>query len=153
MTATLQVKKDRPNYYILIRYKDELTGKERQKWITTDISVKGNNKRKAETRLKEVLIEFLREQTDFSKNGLFIDFMREWLENLKPSVEETTHERYVLIFKKYIIPFFEPKRLKVKEITPVHIQQYINFALQKVSANTVHKHLANISRCLNSAVR
>ena len=48
MTATIQTKKGRPNYYVLIRYQDEMTGNERQKWVTTDISVKGNNKRKVE---------------------------------------------------------------------------------------------------------
>ena len=37
MTATLQIKKDRPNYYILIRYKDGLTEKERQKWIIANV--------------------------------------------------------------------------------------------------------------------
>lgn len=56
MTATLQIKKNRPNYFVLIRYRDEVTGKERQKWVTTDIPIKGNNKRKAEKRKDEIRV-------------------------------------------------------------------------------------------------
>jgi hypothetical protein len=37
--------KNRPNYYVVLRYQDNKTGKERQKWVTTDISVKGSNKK------------------------------------------------------------------------------------------------------------
>jgi len=55
MTATVQTKKGRPNYYILIRYVDDSSGKDRQKWLTTDIPTKGNNKRKAEAKRVEVL--------------------------------------------------------------------------------------------------
>ena len=39
-------------------------GEERQKWVTTDIPVKGNNKRKADARLKEVLAEYTSQKTD-----------------------------------------------------------------------------------------
>jgi len=55
MTATLRTKKDRPNYYICIRFQNSETGKNSEKWVATDIQVKGNNKRRAEQRLKEVI--------------------------------------------------------------------------------------------------
>jgi len=153
MTATVQIKKNRPNYYILIRYRDETTGKERQKWITTDISVKGNNKRKAEEKRKEVLFELESQKTDLSKDVLFIDFYREWLENLRHSIAATTYDGYSLILKSHILPFFEPKKLKVNDLTPAHIQQYVNLKMKSISPNTIIKHLRNISKCLDSAVR
>ncbi|MDR1739374.1 MAG: phage integrase SAM-like domain-containing protein, partial [Bacteroidales bacterium] len=153
MTATVQTKKYRPNYYILVRYQDEKTGKERQKWVTTDIPVKGNNKRKAEERREEVLAEYKRQRVDLSKDALFTVFMEQWLENLKFSIAPTTYDAYSLTLKAHINPYFESMRLKVKEITPSHIQNYISFKLEKVSPNTVRKHLANISKCLDSAVR
>ena len=99
------------------------------------------------------MVEFIREQTDLSKNDLFVDFMREWLENLRPSIEENTYESYLFTFNKHIKPFFEPKKIKTKDITPTHIQQYIRHKTQNVSANTVRKHLVNISKCLDSAVK
>ena len=42
MTGTVQSKKDRPNYYIVLDYVDA-DGKRKRPWITTDIPVKGNN--------------------------------------------------------------------------------------------------------------
>ena len=153
MTATVQTKKNRPNYYIVMRYQDESTNKERQKWITTDIPVKGDNKRRAEQRRKEILAEYEVEKIDLSKDVLFTVFIKEWLEFLKPSIELVTYDGYKLIIYNQIIPFFEPKKLKVRDLTPLHIQEYVNTKLKKVSPNTVRKHLWNLSKCLDSAVK
>ena len=155
MTATLQIKKDRPNYYVLIRYRDEATGKERQKWVTTDIPVKGNNKRKAEKKREEIITHFMRDKVDLSKDAYFTEFIKVWLETLKSSknIAPTTYDAYTMTLVVHILPFFEPLRLRVKEVEPRHIQQYINLKLEKLSPNTVKKHLANISSCLESAVR
>ena len=153
MTATLQIKKDRPNYYVLIRYQDEATGKERQKWVTTDISVKGNNKRKAEARLREVLAEYEVQKIDLSKDVFFTEFIKHWLENHRHSIAETTYDSYSIALKTHIIPFFEPKKIRVRDLTPMHIQQYINFKMKFISPNTIIKQLRNISKCLDSAVR
>jgi len=120
MTATIRVKKGRPNYYIVIRYYDEIGGKERQKWETTDIPVKGNNKRIAEDKRREVLAEYERVKegnVDVGKDILFTVFIPQWLEQLKPSIEAVTYDTYRLIIDKQIIPFFEPKKLKLKDIT------------------------------------
>jgi len=153
MTATVQTKKNRPNYYIVVRYQDETTNKERQKWITTNISVKGDNKRRAEQKRKEVLAEYEQNKIDLSKDVLFTVFIKEWLEYLKPSIELVTYDGYKLIIYNQIIPFFEPKKLKVRNLTPLHIQEYINFKLKKISPNSVRKHLWNLSKCLDSAVK
>jgi len=153
MTATLQIKKDRPNYYVLIRYQDQTTGKERQKWVTTDISVKGSNKRKAEARLREVLAEYESLKVDLSKDIEFIVFLKEWLENVKPSIEITTFEAYRQVVYNQLIPFYEPKKLKLRDVTSLHIQKYVNFKLKSASANTVRKHLWNLSKCFDSAIK
>lgn len=153
MTATLQTKSGRPNYYVLIRYKDETTGNERQKWVSTDIPVKGNNKRKADEKLKQVIAEYEQQKIDLGKDVLFTEFMQNWLEGLKHSIAPTTFDGYNYVLNSHIIPFFKPKLLKVKDLTPAHIQQYVNHKMKTVSSNTVIKHLRNISKCLDSAVR
>ena len=84
---------------------------------------------------------------------MFTVFIKEWLENLKPSIEGVTYDTYRLIIYNQIIPFYEPKKLKLKDVTPRHIQQYINFKLKSVSPNTVRKHLWNLSKCFDSAVK
>lgn len=139
MTATIQTKKDRPNYFILLRYQNETTGKNIQKWITTDIPIEGNNKRKAEEKRKEILSELEQRNIDLSNDVLFADFMQIWLENLKHSIAPTTYDGYSLILKKHIIPYFAPKKIKVKDLTPAHLHQYINFAMKTVSPNTIIK--------------
>ena len=153
MTATLQIKKNRPNYYVVVRYQDEAAGKEHQKWITTDISVKGNNKRKAEQRKNEVLAEFEGQKIDLSKDTLFTEFMKDWLETMKHSIAITTYDAYRYTLYSGILPYFEPKKLKLTDLEPVHIQQFINFKMKSVSPNTVIKHIRNISKCLDSAVK
>ena len=153
MTATVQIKKDRPTYYILLRYKDEMTEKKIQKWISTDIPVKGNNKRKAEEKRKEILEELEKKNVDLSRDVLFTVFIKEWLENLKPSVEKVTYDTYRLIIHNQVIPYFEPKKLRVRDLTPLHIQKYVTFKLKTISSNTVIKHLWNLSKCLDSAVK
>jgi integrase len=155
MTATVNIKKDRPNYFILVRYKDEATGKERQRWITTDIPVKGNNKRKVEERRKEILAEYEEKgerNIDLSRDILFTVFIDEWLNNIKSSIAPTTFKSYEFVINTHIKPFFEPKKLKVKELTSLHIEQYKTVKLNTVSPNTVIKHLRNISGCLENAV-
>jgi len=114
MTATLHIKKNRPFYHVLIRYQDALTGKHRQKCVTTDIPVKGNNKRKAEQRKDEILAQHMQDKVDLSKNVNFIEFMQQWLDSLKHSIEGSTYEAYKLTLDRRITPFFEPKKLKLK---------------------------------------
>lgn len=156
MTATVHEKSNRPNYYILVRYRDEATGHKRQKWVTTDIPVRGNNKRKAEERRKEVLAEFERTgggTVNVGRDILFTVFILLWLEQLKPSIEAVTYDTYKMIICNQIIPFFESKKLKLMEVTSQHIQQYITFKLKSVSPNTVRKHLWNLSKCFNAAIK
>jgi len=163
MTATISTKKNRANYYILLRYQDEL-GKHYQKWITTDIPIKGNNKRKAEDRRKEILTEYDQPKIDLSKDVLFTDFMTQWLETLinSKSIVITTYEGYERVLNTHIIPYFQPLKIKVRDLTPAHIQQYVNDKMkpknadnkiEPLSPNTVIKHLRNIQKCLDSAIR
>jgi len=154
MTATISTKKDRANYYILLRYQDDL-GKHYQKWITTDIPTKGNNKRKAEDRRKEILTEYNQSKIDLSKDILFTDFMTQWLETLlsSKSIVITTYEGYERVLDTHIIPYFKPLKIKVRDLTPAHIQKYANDKMKILSPNTIIKHLRNISKCLDSAIR
>jgi len=150
----ITIKKGRPNYYIVLDYKDD-TGKRCRPTKDTGISVKGNNKRLAQTKLKEVLAEYNSNQIDLSKDVLFVDFMAQWLETRRETkaIAPTTYDGYKLIFDSHIKPYFEPLRLKVKDLTPAHMEKYVSVKTKKLSTNTVLKHLHNISPCLDKAVR
>jgi len=150
MTATLQIKKNRPNYFIVIRYYDD-NGKQQQKWVSTDIPTKGNNKREANNRLEEVLAEYKSRKVDLGKDVLFTVFLKEWLEIHKHSIASVTYDTYKLVFYNQIIPFFEKKRLYIQDVEPK--QQYVNFKLKTASPNTMRKHLWYMSKCFELAIR
>jgi len=153
MTGSITTKKGRPHYYIVLNYLDE-NGKRKRPTINTYIPIKGGNKRAAKEKLKEVLFEYEFQKLDFSrKDEMFVDFMKEWLDNLQFSIEPTTYDGYKLILERKVIPFFQPKRLKLKDVTPEHIQMFVRYHIESVSANTVRKYLTNISKCFDSAVR
>jgi len=152
MTGSIQTKKGRTNYFAVLNIYDDF-GKRKPKWIDTGITVKGNNKRKADAKLNEILVEYNTAKIDLSKDIVFTEFMTNWLENLKYSIAETTYDGYSLVLKAHILPFFESKKIKVRDLTPAHIQQYVNFKMKSLSPNTIIKHLRNISKCLDSAVR
>jgi len=149
------VKKGRPYYFIVLDYVDG-QGERKRPWIKTDILVKGNNKRRANARRDEVVAEYNSQKVDLSKDTLFVDFMTQWLEmsKLNLTIAASTYDGYKGVMNKHILPFFEPLKLRVRDVTPGHIQQYIKHTLSpKVSGNTVRNHLANLSKCLESAVK
>ena len=152
MTGIIQTKKDRPNYYAVLDYKDE-HGARKRPWINTDVPVKGNNKRKAQQKLQEILAKYAQDEISPSKDMLFLDFLDLWLETHKPSIAPTTYDTYQMIINRHIVPYFKAKKLKVTEVTPTILQQYVNQKRKQLSANSVRKHLANISTCLDTAVK
>lgn len=153
MTGSVQTKSNRKNYFAVLNIYDE-NGKRKLKWVDTGVPIKGNNKRKANVRLQEILSKYDESGINSTKDTNFTDFMRQWLEMSRLSISPTTHDAYKMTLDVHIIPYFEKKKLKVSDITPVAIQQYVSYKLKSgLSPNTVRKHLANISKCLDGAVK
>ena len=153
MTGFLTTKKGRKNYFVVLNVYDE-GGKRKPKWIDTGIAVEGNNKRKANEKLVEILAEYSKSGVDLTKDDDFVSFIQLWLETLRPNISPVTYEGYKYALKSHVLPYFEPKGLKVTQVTPAVVQKYVNHKLNAgLSANTVLKHLANISKCFDSAVR
>ena len=46
----------------------------------------------------------------------------------------------------HIMPYLEKKKLRVIDMTPACIQQYVSHKLKQFSPDTISKHLANISK-------
>ncbi len=123
MTASLRIKDNR--YYAVINYKEG--AKYKQKWISLHMPTK-NNKRKAEEKLLEIKAEF--EENYIAKiheDMPFVKFIEQWLEQKKPFIELSTWEGYEIYATKHIIPFFKPKKLSIKEVKPLHIQEYYSY--------------------------
>lgn len=150
MTGSLQIKCG--VYYAVLNFKDE-SGKRRQKWICTGLEIKGN-KRKAEMFLTKALTDHENMKSSYSSDILFTDYMFEWLESVKHSIEQNTYESYNDIIKRYIEPYFKKRKITLQKLEPRHIQEYYARQLENgLSANTVIKQHANIRKALQHALK
>lgn len=151
MTAHIYKKGD--YYHIMISYYDD-NHKRRQKSISTGLTVSGNNKRKVEQKKLEILKEW---QDKIVSGGdvLFSEYLKQWLEDTKHTVKESTYHSYRQTVLNVICPYFEGKKIKLYDLEPQHIQDFYNFKLNDcgVTANTIHHYHANISKALNYAVK
>lgn len=153
-------------YHMVLSYIDE-NGKRATPTKSTGLSVKGNKKR-AEAMLndwrksEEIALEKRKasgslKKPDPSKEILFTQFMLEWLEMMRNSVEVTTFAAYSMGIKSKINPYFDKRfpALTLSQLTPKHIQDYYTWEMNvnNVSANTViHRH-ANIRKALQYAFK
>jgi hypothetical protein len=93
---------------------------------------------------------YLLDQTNFEENQeeeeneiLFADFLLSWLKMMKNNLEATSYAAYSVMLKSRIVPYFKPKKIKLKELTPKQIQDYYDYELNEkgLSANTIiHRH-------------
>ncbi len=141
-------------FQIILSYKDD-EGKRKTKSISTGLEVKGN-KRKAESMLLEARRVFSPvEIKNQANNILFADFLLEWLEIIKNSVEITTYAGYSASIKNRITPYFRERGIKLTELKPKDIQDYYAYIMKVdgVGTNTViHRH-ANIRKALQYAMK
>lgn len=151
-TASLQTKNDK--YYIVVGYYDT-KHKRKQKWINTNLTVSGNNKRKAEQKRLEVLQEW-QEKTSLNDNDmLFSEYLKQWLEETKHTISPNTYYSYKQVVHNVICPYFADKKIKLFDLKPYHIQSFYTMKRErdKVTANTIHHYHANIHKALNYAVK
>ena len=144
VAGRLQEKKG--HYYIVLSFKDE-SGKNKTKWISTGLLIKGNKKR-AETLLLEARMNFVI-PTQLSEDDVsFAQFMKNWLEIVKPNIEQTTYSAYNTVIHNVICPYFENKGIMLRELQAKHIQNFYTHCLnvRGVSANTVIHYHANIRK-------
>lgn len=150
MTATLTTKGNK--YYVILSYKQD--DKRRQKWIGTDLTVDGNNKRKAEKKRIEILSEWEKKICNNSRDVLFSDFMLEWLETAKHNITPNTYHDYKLTISNSINPFFAERGITLLDLKPYHIQQFYNKKIDEgLTANTIYHFHANIHKALKYAVK
>lgn len=150
--ATISNKKDR--YYIIVSYYLQ-DGKRIQKWVKTELSVSGNNKRRIEQKRLEVLKEWQEKVLLDDNDMLFSDYLKQWLEETKHTVSKNTYYSYRQIVHNSICPYFVSHRIKLCELKPFHIQNFYLMKMEqdKVTANTIHHYHANIHKALKHAVK
>ena len=157
VTASLQIKRN--IYQVVLSYKD-INGERKQKWISTGISAKGNNKRLANAKLEEIkknykkyIPSLLTSNENDTSNEYFEIYMQNWLESYKHNIEENTYDSYYTVVNK-ITNYFSGKNIKLKDLKPKHIQDFYNSLYKKgLSPNTVLHYHANIRKALDIAMK
>lgn len=138
-------------YYVVLNYADT-QGKRKSKWISTGLPTKGNKKR-AEARLMEERKKFNPVPKIGQNDILFADYMEQWLEIIKPSIEVVTFASYSTMVKSTIAPYFRKKKITLSDLKPKDIQDFYTDQLKRVKANSVIHYHANIHKALKYAVK
>lgn len=138
------------NYYYA---KFRVDGK--QKMIATKIPVKGNNKRRAEQKMREIVAAYqgLNLECD---NALFTDFLNKWLKSIEGIIKLSTWETYDKTVNGKIKPYFEPKHYRFRDMKPETFTEYFVYLAQHGKSNGkgglgCYKTVKNIRGVLSSA--
>ncbi|MBR3780635.1 MAG: tyrosine-type recombinase/integrase family protein, partial [Clostridia bacterium] len=157
VTGNLQIKDGK--YYAVVNLRDE-TGKRKQKWVSTGLTVRGN-KKNAEQFLNQEL-----EKWNYH-NGVYYgisvaEYFEIWLTEIEKEVRPNTFRSYKGNMTNHIIPYFRNKKIQLQSIKPIDLENYY-FSLLKpesnlengaaLSATTIRHHHQNISKALADAVR
>ena len=117
--------KDNGKWVVRARVSDPRTGKTRQLSKTTGLSVAGNNKRRAEEMMKDIVAKWdhdINSGLVTSHDPKFSECVEKWLEAKEMQVRPNTLRSYALPAHSRIIP--QLGDLKVSEITRRHILNY-----------------------------
>ena len=121
MTGNIQVKDGK--YYLILNLHEN--GKRKQKWISTNLDVKGN-KRNTEKLLRETLAKYEAESGHPKSDLAFSEYVKVWLKYISKQVDIVTFQGYELLAKAHIIPYFEQNKTLLNKISREDIQRYIN---------------------------
>lgn len=153
ITASLQTKNN--IYQVVLNYKD-INGKRKQKWVSTGLSEKGNNKRLANQKMQEILADFkesISSPTLKTDDKLFTTYLKEWLLSVKNTIEENTYDSYKVIVNK-ICDYFGDKNILLNDLKPVEIQKFYTYLYSKeLTGNTVLHYHNVIRKALQTALK
>ena len=126
----------------------DINGISKQKSKFTNIKTKGANQR--ETRANKIKadrmlaqwLETLSLAESYGGDQDFITAIEEWLAEKKRTIRPDSYESYQCNYYKHIKPYFEPKKLRLEEITPRIIQRYVREKEESgQSRKSIRKHL------------
>lgn len=146
MTASLQTKDS--TVYVVLNWKQG--NKRKQKWVPTTLPIK-YGKRIGETTRLEVLEEWKPKLIVDYKNMPLGQYLLDWVERKRISVEESTYHEYKRMVSNTIAPYFDSMSITLQECNVNDIETFYAHKMQKDgnSANTISHYQA----CLYSAFK
>ena len=151
VSGTLSIKKG--YYYAVLSWVDA-NGNRHRKWVATGLAQKGN-KRRAEEALVHIRNTFEPPVVDreLTADMLFSEYLKQWLEVVKVRVKIATFCSYQDMVLNTIAPYFEKKKITLRDLEARHIQQFYTEKLKTVSANSVIHYHAVIYQSLKYAMK
>lgn len=153
MKGCLQEKSGK--YYAVL----SINGK--KKWINLQIPASKGNKRRAEQRMSELVLEYSNNNTMFMQNE-FSELALDWLHYIKAHVDTVTYQGYEQYVKKHIVPYFKPKKLYIQNMKISDIEDYYIFKSKAgrldgksggLSANSLRLHSVVLKMIFKYAVQ
>lgn len=122
--------------------------------VATKIPVKGNNKRRAEQKMREIVASYKGINLE-CENVTFTAFLDKWLKGIKGIIKPSTWESYDKTVSGKLKPYFEKKNYKFKDMKPETFTEYFVFLAQQGKSNgkggLSYKTVKNIRGVLSSA--
>lgn len=145
-------------YQMIVRIPD-INGNIRQKWKSTKIQVAGktqresrSNKQKAELMLAEWLDELSQEE-GYGADRDLLKSIEDWLAMKKSRLRPNTYDNYLLNYKTHIKPYFEKRNLRMGEVTPRVILQYVRAKEDAGQCRkSIRKHLVILNGVFKEAI-
>jgi integrase len=145
ITGSLQQKKGW--YYVVVPMHDA-NGKTKYKWHATHTQ----KKREATAEMRRILNELEQSQVVYSKERTFIDWLNHWMNEKALNITKNTDTSYRWTLTKYIVPYFEPLKLNLSEVTTQHLQDYYTSKQREgLSPRTIKKHSVILHGALKTA--
>ncbi len=134
-----------------------VNGKRKVKWISTGLPVKGN-KRRAEEMLTEAKLEYEQKQKAKREHKgvdiLVSDYIKRWLQIVKPTIARSTFESYENMFNARIDKHFRDLGVTLDDLEPQHIEElYQKIYAEGYTTNTVIHYHAVIRKALQAALK
>lgn len=154
-TVSLTTKKDK--YYAVVSYYED--GKRNVKWISLGLTTNASKKEVA-AQLQEIKEDYEGKYT-MSDEALFTKYLEGWVERRQGLVANSTWEGIYIYAHKHIIPYFEPMRLKLRDVLPSHIQDYYRYKYSSgrcdakeggLSVESIIKHKSLLMTAFDDAV-
>lgn len=155
--SRLYIKNNR--YYAVFFYRGK-DGKDKALWRALGLEAKPGNKRLAQDKMEEMKNKFCGILDVPGYEIAFVDYLRYWTSKREGEMEVNSFCSLKNEVTRKIIPFFEPKKLALSEVKPMHINDFYTYLFKYgrrdgtggLSISTIKKIKSTLNSAFKSAI-